>query len=230
MEYTQEFCQVDFCTRKTVSPVKKSTFCGYHHKNYERTGDPLNGDFDAIPNGCTVEDCDRKHLRRGLCSPHYYRLRNTGSLFPKYKSSICSVEGCDRSRKSMGLCNTHYMRFKKTGDAGSAEIKSHDIKPCAVPHCRKNGGLSDSVLCRQHRQLANNYSLSEERYIEMMSVPCAVCGSDDGLVVDHDHACCPSKTSCGECVRGTLCGRCNKVLGSVYDSSELLEGLIRYLS
>jgi len=32
-------------------------------------------------------------------------------------------------------------------------------------------------------------------------------------VVDHNHACCPADASCGHCVRGILCRRCNHVIG-----------------
>jgi hypothetical protein len=31
--------------------------------------------------------------------------------------------------------------------------------------------------------------------------------------VEHDHACCPT-TSCGHCVRGIVCGSCNRIVAS----------------
>lgn len=40
------------------------------------------------------------------------------------------------------------------------------------------------------------------------------------LAVDHDHSCCPGKTSCGRCVRGLLCGPCNDHMGYLRDNPE----------
>lgn len=40
------------------------------------------------------------------------------------------------------------------------------------------------------------------------------------LAVDHDHRCCPGKKSCGKCIRGLLCNRCNLCLGWFEDNRE----------
>lgn len=50
---------------------------------------------------------------------------------------------------------------------------------------------------------------------------CRICQrEDERLVVDHDHACCPSNNdtrsnsrNCGRCTRGLLCYRCNVLVG-----------------
>lgn len=67
------------------------------------------------------------------------------------------------------------------------------------------------------------HRLSEDDYYGMLEAQggvCAICGTDTRLVIDHDHGCCssspdqPTKT-CGLCVRGLVCYRCNLALGMV---------------
>lgn len=47
--------------------------------------------------------------------------------------------------------------------------------------------------------------------------------------IDHDHTCCPGEKTCGKCVRGLLCGHCNRILGLVNDSQVTLRALAAYL-
>lgn len=58
---------------------------------------------------------------------------------------------------------------------------------------------------------------------------CAICGrTGQPLQVDHDHRHCPGREGCRQCVRGMLCGRCNRALGQIGD--QCVPQLLRYLS
>jgi recombination endonuclease VII len=64
------------------------------------------------------------------------------------------------------------------------------------------------------------YNLTVTEY-EIMLVEqdgkCAICKkeSDRRLCVDHDHACCSGKYSCGRCIRQLLCNLCNFTIGGI---------------
>lgn len=71
-------------------------------------------------------------------------------------------------------------------------------------------------------QLKHKYAVTPEWYDEQLEKQgghCAICPSTTSgtkgafFSVDHDHACCPGKKSCGDCVRALLCLRCNNNLG-----------------
>jgi len=60
---------------------------------------------------------------------------------------------------------------------------------------------------------------------------CAIChtadpGGHGQWTIDHDHRCCPGIGSCGQCVRGLLCGQCNLMLGYANDQPERLRLLL----
>lgn len=59
---------------------------------------------------------------------------------------------------------------------------------------------------------------------------CALCRNPLGEAfhVDHDHACCPGSKTCGQCIRGVLCCRCNIGLGQFNDDPDLLAAAAAY--
>lgn len=86
----------------------------------------------------------------------------------------------------------------------------------------------------KHTRFKRLYGITLEDYNTLLLNQdglCAICSKPESvnrvdtifsLSVDHNH-----KT--GE-VRGLLCGKCNRALGNFFDSTELLQNAIKYLS
>lgn len=58
---------------------------------------------------------------------------------------------------------------------------------------------------------------------------CRATGKTKALAVDHDHRCCPGRTSCGKCVRGLLCGPHNEQFGRNGDDPAVFRDMADYL-
>lgn len=74
--------------------------------------------------------------------------------------------------------------------------------------------------------LKHRYQLSLEMWLIKFNSQggrCAVCfRACAPLVVDHNHKCCPDRNSCGKCVRGLICQRCNIAVGFFEIHSDLV--------
>lgn len=87
---------------------------------------------------------------------------------------------------------------------------------------------------RLRSQLARHrLTAADKAMIAARQGGCAICRrrypGARGWVVDHDRSCCPGDRSCEQCVRGVLCGWCNRALGYAGDSPEVLRRMADYL-
>ena len=68
------------------------------------------------------------------------------------------------------------------------------------------------------------YKLTMEGYNNILAAQkhkCAICNSENGLVIDHNHD--------NNLVRGLLCNYCNLMLGYAKDNTNTLTSAIKYL-
>jgi recombination endonuclease VII len=89
----------------------------------------------------------------------------------------------------------------------------------------------------RNNYLLKKYGITADQYEAMLSDQngrCAICGTDQPgqtkwFEVDHDHACCPKKGSCGACVRGLLCTGCNSGISRFQDDPDRMEAAAAYV-
>jgi hypothetical protein len=94
---------------------------------------------------------------------------------------------------------------------------------------------------RLKSRLKSWYGISIDRYNEMLKAQnsvCAIChltetrfvhGKVCRLSVDHNHSCCLGEKSCGKCVRGLLCNKCNTAVGLLNEDFRRIDNLKNYL-
>jgi hypothetical protein len=85
---------------------------------------------------------------------------------------------------------------------------------------------------KQFEQNRSHNSRTKE-LLDIQGGLCAICTMPmipgKGTCIDHDHTCCPGKRSCGKCIRGLLCQKCNKGLGCFTDDIYKLQTAIEYV-
>jgi hypothetical protein len=110
--------------------------------------------------------------------------------------------------------------------------------PYAGPRCRTHAlAKRNSDRRRRHRSaVEEKYNLEAGGYDELYEYQggcCAICrrarGVKRNLAIDHAHSCCNRNGSCGECVRGLLCMRCNSLLAHIRDDVSTAKRIYEYL-
>ena len=181
---------------------------------------------------CTEPDCERLAYSRGLCKSDYGRRYRNGTL-PDWKPAANRHEltdlNHDLSTATCSSCGPGARFRRRTGRGARVECRGKRLSP------RK--AYPNSAAERRRDLLRRNYKMSPEEYADLLAKQdgcCRVClkqaVENEVLAVDHDHACCSGDRSCGQCVRGLLCRRCNLGLGYFGDDIEVLGRAIRYLA
>lgn len=95
---------------------------------------------------------------------------------------------------------------------GGIKRKNSWCRSCVADY---NSSKNTTEAGRESR-LRRYYNLTLKRYLEILARQggvCGICGDpppEDTLFhVDHDHSCCSGERTCGLCIRGLLCARCN---------------------
>lgn len=138
------------------------------------------------------------------------------------------LKTCPRCKKELSFGGFYRERRRPDG-------RSSWCKECVDEKMRRS---------RRSDRLRLRYGLTVEQYEELLAKQkgvCAICKRPETFVgvgcwkpsklaVDHDHRCCPGSTSCGKCVRGLLCRKCNLGLAFFEDYPELVPEMERYLN
>ena len=135
-----------------------------------------------------------------------------------YVCSSCKIEKPDSdyyaARQAKGRRKLQ-SRCKECSKAGAAAYLKANPEKRKANNDRWAAANPERKAELRHQAKCRAFGLTPEMYDAMLFAQggvCAICSDAPGvraLAIDHDHRCCPGRESCGECVRGLLCTRCN---------------------
>ena len=152
-----------------------------------------------------------------------------------WAGKTCVTCGCLRS---LDACYPDYKELKRTGIHKPMSLCKDCYNNRRSVKEREARRVRDPEKKRidHRREKLRSYGLTEEQYDRMADEQGGVCWlcakpNQNGmpLAIDHDHACCPGRGSCGRCVRKLLCNKCNGALGMLNDDVDLLLAAVLYL-
>ena len=142
---------------------------------------------------------------RGLCRRHYQR-EYYRTLTPERMERVKNQRReYHKARYGDPEIRARQRAIEKTQDrerSTSPESMAEYRAKRRVRHVKRMFNLTESA----HRALIAGGPFGPAR--------CWACGIDEpggsgGFHVDHDRLCCEGNTSCGKCIRGLLCRKCN---------------------
>lgn len=153
---------------------------------------------------------------------------------------ICAVDGCSSlAGKGRYVCRRHRGQSgRQSGGQPKVEgfVNTPTHRTCTagcgrtlprssffVDRTKKYGYGYECKDChRLRRRQRAGWQIDEKTLARMDAITsCQVCGSEDDLTIDHCHD--------SGVVRGKLCGKCNRSLGNMRESADLLRRLADYI-
>lgn len=150
-----------------------------------------------------------------------------------------------KGQKVCRICTRNaQQRFHGRPEAGDAPVGPRNADKTHCPRDHEytpentyvvGGSARRCKTCARDDRLKYLYGLQPGGYEQMLAEQNGACAGcrrvldEENLHVDHDHACCATKRSCGDCVRGLLCDDCNLVLGRLRDNVATLRRLADYV-
>lgn len=178
---------------------------------------PVGGDHPfeyEVHSGPQPVYCSRKHAWQASAARQKARKA-------QLERRVCARCRKEKSREEFGgptnpycrLCHTEYERERKDARA------------------KQDPAYTRMLNLRR-------YGLTQKQFDAMLAAQdgrCAICRTDDPAgvtwAVDHDHSCCSTrKNSCGRCIRGLLCSRCNIAIGNMRDDPVILRAALNYVT
>ncbi|MFE6636055.1 endonuclease domain-containing protein [Streptomyces tendae] len=191
------------CGRSSVRYPLTQGLCKTHYAQLRKRGimAPINPErASAEGRTCDFRGCERAVSARRLCTGHYQQQRSGQPLAPLKKKR---GNGAIREMVQLGAIECLHCRQCKP----LSEFSKLNASGVPRPYCKP---------CNAERVRLRHYNVTREFVEQLLLIQegkCAICGApapaEVTMHIDHDHACCPVGRSCGACVRGLLCNRCN---------------------
>ena len=141
------------------------------------------------------------------------------------------MKRCSKCKEEKTLLEFHKNRSTKSGLSNYCKVcNTARVNKWNKENPDKSGYTRDKLLRR--------HGMDQKRFTQMwqdQNGKCKICRVEfdpqymKSVAIDHDHSCCNGVYSCGVCVRGLLCSRCNSGLGNFKDSVIFLTAAIKYL-
>lgn len=145
------------------------------------------------------------------------------------------MSNATREPRTCGDCGGTFVPSKWTKSRCSKcrYARERENRRANYEQWRDNGGLEHL----RNAHLVRKYGITSadlEAMVAAQGGMCPICkatepGGRGNWHVDHDHSCCPTSRTCGKCIRGALCSKCNQALGLFQDDTDRLRVAIAYL-